>query len=154
MNADNAEVLRSSGSSGVAGISTFMSRTRLAQDVPASVHLLPACAGLSHHFPAKSLITNLLDSGSPLALSAAMQVPWRGAQVSVAKITGQGLTSIAILVALLWTCVIGERVIFGRATTGAAQVVRAMRELRLKIRREPAATPARPPHRRLPTEVG
>src|ERR1035438_1430681 len=28
MNADNAEVLRSGGSSGVAGISTFMSRTR------------------------------------------------------------------------------------------------------------------------------
>jgi hypothetical protein len=30
MNADNAEVLRSGGSSGVAGISTFMSRTHFA----------------------------------------------------------------------------------------------------------------------------
>jgi len=83
-----------------------------------------------------------------------MQVPWSGRRVSVAKITGQGLTSIAILVALLWTCAIGERVILGRANAGAAQVVRAMRELRLKTRREPAATPACPPHRRLRTKVG
>ena len=74
--------------------------------------------------------------------------------MSVAKITGQGLASIAILVALLWTCLIGERVILGHATAGAAQVVRAMRELRFKTRREPAATPARPHHRRLHTEVG
>ena len=72
----------------------------------------------------------------------------------VAKITGQGLTSIAILVALLWTCVIGERVILGRANAGAVQVMHAMRELRLKIRREPAAAPARPPRPRLRTEVG
>jgi len=72
----------------------------------------------------------------------------------VAKITGQGLTSIAILVALLWTCVISQRVILGRATGGAAQVVRAMRELRLQNRRQPAATPAPPPHRRLHSEVG
>ena len=83
-----------------------------------------------------------------------MQVPRSGFPVSVAKITGQGLTSIAILVALLWTCLIGERVILGHATAGAAQVVRAMRELRFKTRREPAATPARSPYSRLHTEVG
>jgi hypothetical protein len=83
-----------------------------------------------------------------------MQVPRSGFPVSVAKITGQGLTSIAILVALLWTCAIGERVILGRANAGAAQVMRAMRELRFKTRREPAATPVRLPHRRLHTEVG
>jgi hypothetical protein len=34
MNADNPEVLRSGGSSGVAGISTFMSRTQLGQRDP------------------------------------------------------------------------------------------------------------------------
>jgi hypothetical protein len=62
--------------------------------------------------------------------------------------------SIAILVALLWTCVIGERVVLGRANAGAAQVMRAMRELRLKNRREPAAAPARTPHRRLHSELG
>ena len=71
-----------------------------------------------------------------------------------AKITGQGLTSIAILVALLWTCVIGERLMVGRAIAGTTQVMRAMRELRLKNRRQPAATPTRPSHRRLHTEVG
>ena len=83
-----------------------------------------------------------------------MQVPGRDTLVPVAKITGQGLTSIAILVALLWTCVIGERIILWRATAGAAQVVRAMRELRLRNRREPAATPARPSQRRMHSELG
>jgi hypothetical protein len=34
MNADNPEVLRSGGSSGVAGISTFMSRTQMGQRDP------------------------------------------------------------------------------------------------------------------------
>jgi len=83
-----------------------------------------------------------------------MQVLRSGSRVSVAKITGQGLTSIAILVALLWTCVIGERVILGRANARAAQVVRAMRDLRSKTRREPAATPVRRPQRRLHSELG
>jgi hypothetical protein len=83
-----------------------------------------------------------------------MQVPRSGAYMPVAKITGQGLTSIAILVALLWTCVIGERVILGRANSGAAQVVRAMRELRFKTRREPAAAPARRSQSRPHPEVG
>jgi len=83
-----------------------------------------------------------------------MQVPGSGSRVSVAKITGQGLTSIAILVALLWACVIGQRVILGRANAGAVQVMRAMRELRSKNRREPAAAPAPPPHRRQHIAVG
>jgi hypothetical protein len=77
-----------------------------------------------------------------------------GFRLPVAKITGQGLTSIAILVALLWACVIGERVIVWRANAGAAQVSRAMRTLRMKNRREPAATPARPAHRRLHPDIG
>jgi len=83
-----------------------------------------------------------------------MQVPRSGSNLPAAKITGQGLTSIAILVALLWTCAIGERIILGRATADAAQVMRAMRELRFKTRRQPAAAPARPPHRRLRTALG
>jgi hypothetical protein len=41
-----------------------------------------------------------------------------------------------------------------RANAGAAQVMRAMRELRLKNRRQPAAAPARPRHRPRNTEVG
>jgi hypothetical protein len=62
--------------------------------------------------------------------------------------------SIAILVALLWTCLICQCVTLRRANAGAAQVMRAMRELRLKNRRQPAATPAHPPHRPRNTQVG
>ncbi|HXM40856.1 MAG TPA: hypothetical protein VN924_06360 [Bryobacteraceae bacterium] len=62
--------------------------------------------------------------------------------------------SIAILVALLWTCAIAERVILRRANAGAAQVMRAMRELQFKNRRQPALTPARTPRRRPHTEAG
>ena len=72
----------------------------------------------------------------------------------VAKITGQGLTSIAILVALLWTCAIGQRVMLARANAGSAEVLRAMRELRGKNRRQPAATPANPVHLLPRSEAG
>jgi len=64
--------------------------------------------------------------------------------VEIAKITGQGLTSVAILVALLWACALGERVIMRRADAEAAQVLNAMRVLRTRQRRQPAAAPARP----------
>jgi len=100
------------------------------------------------------LITNALASGSPLAIGLAVQVPGRGFDMPVAKITGQGLTSIAILVALLWTCVIGERVLLTRTNASAAQVMRAVRELRLKNRREPASSPAHPAPPRSHTQVG
>jgi len=121
---------------------------------PYNVQLLPACARPAHFFAPKPLIIKPRSSGSWIALSAAMRVPGSGSQLSVAKITGQGLTSIAVLVALLWTCAIGERVMLGRANACAAQVVRAMRELRSKNRREPAATPQRPSHRPVRAEAG
>jgi hypothetical protein len=117
------------------------------------VHLLPACVGPSTLLPAKALIKNRLANGIPLAYPPGMQVP-RSADICVAKITGQGLTSIAILVALLWTCLVGERVILGRANADASQVIRAMRELQLKSRQQPAASPARMPRRRPRTEAG
>jgi hypothetical protein len=48
MNADNPEVLRSGGSSGVAGITTFMSRTLLSQkDVP--IHSVAIRAAMRGH---------------------------------------------------------------------------------------------------------
>lgn len=68
--------------------------------------------------------------------------------MAVAKITGQGLVSIAVLVALLWTCIIGERVISRRASAANEQTLRAMRALRIKILRAPATAPALPSHRR------
>jgi hypothetical protein len=73
-----------------------------------------------------------------------MQVRRRVSRISIARITGQGLASIAILVTLLWTCIIGERLISRHAARGAEQVMRSMRELRFKTRHEPAAAPVRP----------
>ena len=67
-----------------------------------------------------------------------------GWRVAIAKITGQGLTSIAIVVALLWACALGERLVIRRANAEAAQVLSAMRVLRTRQRRQPAAAPARP----------
>lgn len=72
----------------------------------------------------------------------------------IAKITGQGLMSIAILVVLLWACIIGEHIVAVRARTGAAETLRAMRALRLQNRREPAAVPARPLARRSHPKLG
>jgi len=83
-----------------------------------------------------------------------VQVPRSSPRLPVAKITGQGLTSIAIVVALLWTCVIGERLIRGSAAAEAAQVMRDMRQLRLKNRQLPAAAPARPRPVRPQTAIG
>jgi hypothetical protein len=73
--------------------------------------------------------------------------------VAIARITSQGLTSIAILVALLWACAIGERVIVDRANAETTEAVRAMRSLQLKNRRQPAATPVHPARRQHP-ELG
>jgi len=74
--------------------------------------------------------------------------------VVIARITEQGLTSIAVLVVLLWTCVIGERMIVHNASAGAAQTLIAMRALKLKNRQEPVAAPVRRAHPRRRTSVG
>jgi len=74
--------------------------------------------------------------------------------VATARITGQGLTSIAILVVLLWACAIGERIIVNRANAETTEALRAMHSLQLKNRRQPAATPAHPPLRRQHPELG
>ena len=63
----------------------------------------------------------------------------------IAKITGQGLAAIAVSVAILWGCLIGQRVMLREAY---AERVRVMREVRLLQRRQqpvPVSLPA--PHR-------
>jgi hypothetical protein len=72
---------------------------------------------------------------------------YKGFAVAIARITGQGLTLIAILVVLLWACAIGERVIVDRANAETTEALRAMRSLQLKNRRQPAATPVHPTRR-------
>ncbi len=74
--------------------------------------------------------------------------------MAIARITGQGLTSIAVLVVLLWACAIGERIIVDRANAETSEALRAMRSLQLKNRRQPAATPVRPTQHRQRPEVG
>jgi len=61
---------------------------------------------------------------------------------------------IAILVAMLWSCIIGEHVIARRGEADAAETMRAMRALRMNNRREPAASPAGTSHRRPRAHAG
>ncbi|MGO4879424.1 MAG: hypothetical protein ACLP59_01220 [Bryobacteraceae bacterium] len=62
--------------------------------------------------------------------------------------------SIAIVVALLWTCVIGARMIFGSAAAEATRTMRDMRELRLRNRQMPATAPAHRNQLRPHTVIG
>lgn len=111
-----------------------------------SVQLLPACAGPSQGDAKKSLKTNPLYTGSPLAVAwpvqVSAQISRRAPRLPSANITGQGLASMAILVSLLWSCVIGQRVILRRANACAGEAIRAMHEMQMKNRRVPAAVPA------------
>ena len=58
----------------------------------------------------------------------------------VAKITGQGLAAIACAVALLWTCIIAQRVAQRNAVTERARVLLQLRQLR-----RPPAVPVSDP---------
>ena len=72
----------------------------------------------------------------------------------LARITGQGLASIAILVTLLWACAIGEHIVVRRANGTATEALRAMRSLRIRALRPPASTPLRPARSRPRPTVG
>jgi hypothetical protein len=70
----------------------------------------------------------------------------------IARITGQGLAAIALSVALLWSCLIGERLIVSHATARQAQLIRELQQLQRNHRAEPVSTPApRTPHVSRPT---
>jgi hypothetical protein len=70
-----------------------------------------------------------------------------------ARITGQGMSAIALSVALLWGCLIAQRVITRTATDGRARALQEIRMLRLRNRREPASTPAPPLPWRSPATI-
>ena len=55
----------------------------------------------------------------------------------VAKITGQGLLAIALSVALLWGCLIGERVLVHRASEQRIQVFHEIEQLRRTLHPSP-----------------
>ena len=60
----------------------------------------------------------------------------------IVKITGQGLSAIALLVALLWGCVMGERVAARRAFSERAKVLREISRMQRRRRTQPVSTPA------------
>ena len=72
----------------------------------------------------------------------------------IAKITGQGLAAIALSVALLWACFVGERLIVKRSAIRRAQVMRELRQMQLRYRTEPASTPVRPRGHFITTTLG
>ena len=67
----------------------------------------------------------------------------------IAKITGPGLAGIGISVALLWGCVIGERLMVDRAFTERVQVIQDVERLR-RNQTQPVSSPtlhrSRPAH--------
>jgi len=59
-----------------------------------------------------------------------------------AKITGAGLSSIAMLVIVLWACILGEHMIVERANLELSQAMSELRQLQKK-RVEPVSSPLR-----------
>ena len=65
-------------------------------------------------------------------------------RMPIVKITGQGLAAIALCVALLWGCLIGERVMTRRACSDRAKVLRDISRMQRRQRSRPVSAPA--PH--------
>jgi hypothetical protein len=64
--------------------------------------------------------------------------------MAIAKITRQGLTSIAILVVILWGCLFAERYLTRTAQMETYRALRQIRYLKLKRHVEPATHPVAP----------
>jgi hypothetical protein len=60
----------------------------------------------------------------------------------IVKITGQGLAAIACSVALLWGCIVGEKVTVRHATREYARVMRDLRQMQQERRTQPVSVPA------------
>lgn len=61
--------------------------------------------------------------------------------MAVAKITGEGLSAIAVLVVLLWGCLVGEHLIVRRANLEVRRVLHQVRLLRMKRQVVPVSAP-------------
>ena len=60
----------------------------------------------------------------------------------IVKITGGGLLAIALSVALLWGCIIGERVTARHAFSERAKVLRDISRMQRRQRTQPVSAPA------------
>ena len=61
--------------------------------------------------------------------------------MAISRITGPGLTVIALLVAVLWGCIIGERVLIQRANLEYYRAIRDVQLLQLRRRAETVSAP-------------
>jgi hypothetical protein len=64
--------------------------------------------------------------------------------MAIAKITGSGLASIAVLVVILWGCILAESAIIRTAQVETSQCLRSLRILQ-RNQAEPASAPAKAP---------
>jgi hypothetical protein len=64
--------------------------------------------------------------------------------MAIAAITRQGLTSIAILVAILWGCLFAERYLTRTSQMETYRALQRIRYLKLKRHVEPASHPVAP----------
>lgn len=71
--------------------------------------------------------------------------------MAIAKITREGLVAIAVLVAILWGCILAERILTRNTTMETYRVMRQIRYLKFKRHVEPAS---RPVHHTPPTSLG
>ena len=65
--------------------------------------------------------------------------------MAIAKITREGLVSIAVLVAILWGCILAERILTRNTALETYRVMRQIRYLQFKRRIEPASRPVPTP---------
>jgi hypothetical protein len=74
--------------------------------------------------------------------------------MALLKITGQGLTSIALLVALLWGCFIGEHLMVRQARLENARVIAELRAMQRRQRIQPVSMPVLHPPRPVRASAG
>ena len=62
--------------------------------------------------------------------------------MALAKITREGLVTIAVLVAILWGCILRERVLSRNTSIETYRVLRQIRYLKFKLHVEPVSQPS------------
>jgi hypothetical protein len=72
----------------------------------------------------------------------------------ITKITGQGLFAIACSVALLWSCLLGERIMLRRANTERVRIMHEMQQLQRRPHPTPVTAPMPAELHRPSTAVG
>jgi hypothetical protein len=74
--------------------------------------------------------------------------------MGIVKITGPGLSAIGLSVALLWGCLIAERVIVRDAVKERTRVVRELERMRLERQSTPVSVPVLRRRLRAPIVLG